>query len=311
MFDPVVLYELLKPRVKNLQVKGQELNFSCPFHKDKTPSAFMNYVKNAYHCFSCGAHYHIVAFMHELGVPKAYAIPLYDIEKMPELKEKLPEYEDYHVPKISKSLMYGMKLYEESMPMSSDKRLDKYMRKRLGRNWRCPIPVKFHIQRESLVFRGQTVVERFLRKDAEAKYKNHGPVTPVYDPNKKPAASLILVEGIFDFLSIYNAGYKDVAALLTTKITNRKLEVIDSLAKQYIFIGYDNDDAGFEALKKYINLLAKLNKRVFVYDLNVVGKNDFNQCSPQEIEEVMIAAKTYEEFMEERIRERTDGIFDW
>lgn len=31
-----------------------ELQISCPFHKDKTPSCFISLTKGVYHCFSCG-----------------------------------------------------------------------------------------------------------------------------------------------------------------------------------------------------------------------------------------------------------------
>jgi DNA primase len=43
-------------RTVKLQRAGREWKAPCPFHKEKTPSFYVNDEKGFYHCFGCGAH---------------------------------------------------------------------------------------------------------------------------------------------------------------------------------------------------------------------------------------------------------------
>lgn len=43
-------------RTVKLQRAGREWKTPCPFHKEKTPSFYVNDEKGFYHCFGCGAH---------------------------------------------------------------------------------------------------------------------------------------------------------------------------------------------------------------------------------------------------------------
>src|SRR5690606_8922232 len=49
------LVELIGARVA-LKRAGREYKANCPFHNEKTPSFWVNPVKQFYHCFGCGAH---------------------------------------------------------------------------------------------------------------------------------------------------------------------------------------------------------------------------------------------------------------
>ncbi len=42
---------------------GREYKGCCPFHKEKTPSFYVNNEKQFYHCFGCGAHGDVIGFM--------------------------------------------------------------------------------------------------------------------------------------------------------------------------------------------------------------------------------------------------------
>ena len=65
--------ELIKSRilpseiiVKKVQLKNKReqcYTGLCPFHKEKTPSFFVNDYKRFYHCFGCGAHGDIISFI--------------------------------------------------------------------------------------------------------------------------------------------------------------------------------------------------------------------------------------------------------
>jgi DNA primase len=53
---------------------GREFKSPCPFHREKTPSFYVNDSKGFFHCFGCGAHGDVIGFVmrHDnLGFPEA------------------------------------------------------------------------------------------------------------------------------------------------------------------------------------------------------------------------------------------------
>ena len=50
-------------RKMKLQRAGREWKTPCPFHKEKTPSFYVNDQKGFFHCFGCGAHGDAVGFV--------------------------------------------------------------------------------------------------------------------------------------------------------------------------------------------------------------------------------------------------------
>jgi DNA primase len=58
----VPLSSLAGRKIK-LQKSGREWRAPCPFHKEKTPSFYINDQKGFFHCFGCGAHGDAVGFV--------------------------------------------------------------------------------------------------------------------------------------------------------------------------------------------------------------------------------------------------------
>src|SRR5213596_2197611 len=56
------IVELIGSRVE-LKKAGREYRACCPFHAEKTPSFWVNPVKQFYHCFGCGAHGTVLSFL--------------------------------------------------------------------------------------------------------------------------------------------------------------------------------------------------------------------------------------------------------
>ncbi|MED5423966.1 MAG: CHC2 zinc finger domain-containing protein, partial [Pseudomonadota bacterium] len=62
--DNVTLSDIIRQRMK-LTRAGREFKGCCPFHKEKTPSFYVNDDKQFYHCFGCGAHGDAIRFIVE------------------------------------------------------------------------------------------------------------------------------------------------------------------------------------------------------------------------------------------------------
>lgn len=60
--DNLTLSDILRQRMK-LTRAGREFKGCCPFHKEKTPSFYVNDEKQFYHCFGCGAHGDAIRFL--------------------------------------------------------------------------------------------------------------------------------------------------------------------------------------------------------------------------------------------------------
>ena len=58
----IALADVVGKRV-NLTRKGREHTGLCPFHNEKTPSFTVSEEKGFYHCFGCGAHGDVIAFV--------------------------------------------------------------------------------------------------------------------------------------------------------------------------------------------------------------------------------------------------------
>ena len=61
----LTLEQLLREDGIKMHGSGNELDFLCPFHEDKTPSARVNIEKNLYFCHGCGAKGNSVSYLKE------------------------------------------------------------------------------------------------------------------------------------------------------------------------------------------------------------------------------------------------------
>lgn len=58
----LTLSEIIGKRV-SIKRAGREFKGCCPFHKEKSPSFYVNDDKQFYHCFGCGAHGDVIGFV--------------------------------------------------------------------------------------------------------------------------------------------------------------------------------------------------------------------------------------------------------
>ncbi len=105
---------------------------------------------------------------------------------------------------------------------------------------------------------------RTLKGDS-AKYLN-SPETPVYNKRNvlygffqakgeiRKLQEVILVEGYFDFLTMYSGGFKNSVASLGTSLTEHQAEILSHYVKS-AYVMYDADEAGIKAAMRGATLL--------------------------------------------------------
>lgn len=145
--------------------------------------------------------------------------------------------------------------------------------------------------------------------DAMPKYMN-SPETPVYNKSRilyglhaakqycRQTGFVYIVEGYFDFLSLYQNGIKNTVASLGTALTHDHIRILKGYASKMVLV-FDSDAAGINAAKRSIKIFMKegVDTRVLVLpegndpDSYVVkhGKDAFN--------ELALRAKTVMQFL--------------
>ena len=103
--------------------------------------------------------------------------------------------------------------------------------------------------------------------DAMPKYMN-SPETPVYNKSRilyglhaakqhcRQHGILYIVEGYFDFLSLYQHGIKNTVATLGTALTPDHIRILKGYAPKMVLV-FDSDAAGISAAKRSIKLFGK------------------------------------------------------
>ncbi|MCF8045471.1 MAG: DNA primase [Desulfarculaceae bacterium] len=100
--------------------------------------------------------------------------------------------------------------------------------------------------------------------DGMPKYLN-SPETPVYNkrrilyglhesrPYIRQSGRVYIVEGYFDFLSLFQHGIRNAAATLGTALTKEHVRILKGFTSQAVLV-FDSDEAGINAAKKSIDL---------------------------------------------------------
>ena len=106
-----------------------------------------------------------------------------------------------------------------------------------------------------------------VMNDDHPKYMN-SPETPVYNKSRilyglhqskqycRREGIVYIVEGYFDFLSLYQNGVKNAVASLGTALTSEHVRILKGYAKTMVLV-FDSDAAGINAAKRSIKIFMK------------------------------------------------------
>lgn len=244
------VYDLLTKQGLQPQVSGRDYVVRClnSEHKDTNPSMRIDKISGAFHCFAC--HFKGNIFKH-FGV-LTNTTPA-KIARLKEKLQKLRTKQDLELPD-------GAVPYTRSFRGVSAQTLKHfgafYTLKEEKLVDRICFPIR-DITNRTVVF-----VARHTMSNGNPRYVNYpsGVSMPLY-PAAAPTGykSIVLVEGLFDFLNLYDKGlYNAVCCFGTNTVQNNLQEKLLPFRAQGItkvYVMFDGDEAGRKAAKELVPVL--------------------------------------------------------
>jgi len=242
MSDPVL--DILNKNKLNYALSGRDYVIKClnTDHIDNNPSLRIDRVSGIAHCFSCGFKTNIFKYYNVFTNP----VPI----RIMNLKKKIEEL------KSNTSLDYPPGYTPWTKPfrgISSQtlKHFDAFYTNQVEKlQDRIVFPI-YDVTNHIKVFVG-----RHLQSNAKPKYMYYPsgvqlPLFPGY--LKNPQRSIILVEGIFDMLNLYDKGVENAVCCFGTNTlqnsTKQKFFTFKAQGVTNIYILFDGDEAGEKAAK--------------------------------------------------------------
>lgn len=241
MSDPVL--DIINKNNLAFTVSGRDYLIKClnPEHEDSNPSFRVDKISGVAHCFACGFKTNIFKFYGVFTNP----VPI----KIAALKDKLA---------VLKSFGQDLELPAGYTPWTKQFRgISPQTLKHFGAFYtnqveklqdRIIFPIK-DITEKIVVFVG-----RHTLSNGNPRYLNYpsGVRIPLY-PSRLPAgySSLVIVEGIFDMLNMYDKGCENVICAFGTNTlqndTKAKLLPFKAQGITHIYLLFDGDEAGRSA----------------------------------------------------------------
>lgn len=241
MSDPVL--DLLQKNQLSYTVSGRDYLIKClnPEHEDSNPSFRVDKVSGVAHCFACGFKTNVFKFFGVFTNP----VPI----KIAALKEKLNDL---------KTANLGLELPAGHTPWTKQFRgISPATLKHFGAFYtnaveklqdRIVFPIQ-DIRQKTVVF-----VARHTLSQGNPRYVNYPtgvkiPVFPAHLPSGY--SSMVIVEGIFDMLNLYDKGLENVVCAFGTNTlqneTKQKLLPFKAQGITHVYLLFDGDEAGRKA----------------------------------------------------------------
>lgn len=228
------LFDTLKDKGYEPIHTGNGFKIKCPYHDEDTPSCSINETEGMFKCFGCKTAGPIKKILQDLGIGEFYTSDLMLIAK-----NKI-------INKIGDVLSEFTVMPTDSIPIIKSVRgitpdTFKYFNAYTIENKdSLYFPIKF---------RGRNM--GIIEKPLDGKYVNrfiNGYVP--FNIDRVSSANVILVEGIFDALSVYQAGFKNVMASLSASYSFSLIKWLNKIDAKNVQILYDGDEAGRKGAKQ-------------------------------------------------------------
>jgi DNA primase len=231
--------ELLQEKRIDFKVSGQDFVVKCinPDHEDSNPSMRIDSITGIFNCFSCG-------FKGNLIKHFGAAANFLEIKRQKlktSIEEKRSASVGFEFPK-------GFQPYKgnwRGIQPETYKHFDAFMHHDSQFNGRIVFPIR-DITGKVVAFNGRhmtmTEIPKYLIYPPQAKL-------PLYPSNAKPIKGrVVLVEGIFDMVNLWDKGLQNAICCFGTKnIDIEKLSILKMQNIAGVDIMFDGDNAGQEA----------------------------------------------------------------
>lgn len=237
MNDPVL--DLIQKQGLQYQTSGRDYVIKCinPEHPDTNPSLRIDKVTGSFHCFAC--HFKGNIFKH-FGI-LTNQTPM----RVAKLKEKLQELKTNN----NLEMPSGATPWTKAFRGISAKTLKHFNAFYTNYEEKLRDRICFPIQ--DITDRTVVFLARHTLSNGNPRYVNYpsGVSMPIFPASAPPEAkSVVLVEGLFDFLNLYDKGLTNVSCCFGTntlhKDTKQKLLPFRAQGVQNIYIMFDGDQAG-------------------------------------------------------------------
>jgi len=267
----------------NLQLEkaGREYRALCPFHEETVPSFYVSPVKNLWYCFGCnngGGIIQFVSLYKNIPVYEAvkFLAETYGISIKEELLKQVKEAE-----KEREAL--GKILSKARDRLEKESKGKAYLKERgLSEKTIKEFGLGYSAKNNAIIIPIHDVYGRMcgwaMRKlTGEPKYLNstngtlYNKSSVLFNLNRAlPYArdALYIVEGYFDVMAVYQAGFKNVAAIGGSMLTRQQARILHRfLEDSEIVLVPDADEAGMKAAERNIELLKEMDLAVNVVQL--------------------------------------------
>tara|TARA_R100001082_G_C4321046_1_gene141136 strand:- start:7 stop:843 length:837 start_codon:yes stop_codon:yes gene_type:complete len=242
--------DLLQERKLDFKVSGRDYLVKClnPDHEDKNPSMRIDNITGVYNCFSCGFKGNIFKLF---GAPSNFL----DIKR-----QKLSDAIDQkRSSSVGLPFPKGSKPYKgnwRNIKPESYKHFEAFEHHETQFIGRVIFPIR-DITGKIVAFNG-----RHTDYVAKVKYMIYPPKAnlPLYPYSVKPIKDrVILVEGIFDMLNLFDKGLSNaICCFGTNNVDSNKLSILKMQGVMGVDIIFDGDRAGREAAENVKILAGRL-----------------------------------------------------
>ena len=249
MSDPVL--ELIQKNNLQFSVSGRDYLIKClnPDHDDSNPSFRVDKVTGVAHCFACGFKTNLFKYY---GV-FTNLVPM----KIMALKEKLANLKKFGQElELPVGYTPWTKLFRGISPATLKHFGAFYTTQVEKLQDRIVFPIK------DITNKTQVFVGRHTMSNGNPRYVNYPqgvtlPVFPAYLPSGY--SSVVIVEGLFDMLNLYDKGCENVVCVFGTNTLQNdiKSKMLPFRAQgiTHVFLLFDGDEAGRKAAKIYKPLM--------------------------------------------------------